>query len=238
VPNQTHHSPAGHARVLGYAAAVGAGTLWGTTGPISTALYAEGAALTGVGFWRVAVASLALLAVGLVRRDLLRVDRRGLLAVGLGGGALVALFEVTYQYAIAGVGVAGAATLLYTAPLIVAVLGHALLREKLTPARVSLALLVLVAAVAVRTSPWTGPRRWLPGVGAAGALFAWMGVAPGSDVLAHFFGCAFGFGAGLVVPLAGSFSKSTDRRLQQLTGALAGSALALAWAFAFLSPAS
>jgi DME family drug/metabolite transporter len=40
--------------------------------------------------------------------------------------------------------VAGAATLLYTAPLIVAVLGHALLREKLTPARVSLALLVLV----------------------------------------------------------------------------------------------
>ena len=144
MPNQTHHSPAGHARVLGYAAAVGAGTLWGTTGPISTALYAEGAALTGVGFWRVAVASLALLAVGLVRRDLLRVDRRGLLAVGLGGGALVALFEVTYQYAIAGVGVAGAATLLYTAPLIVAVLGHALLREKLTPARVSLAVLVLV----------------------------------------------------------------------------------------------
>ena len=56
---------------------------------------------------------------------------------------MVALFEVAYQYAIAGAGVAGAATLLYTAPLIVAVLGHLLLRERLTPARVVLALLVL-----------------------------------------------------------------------------------------------
>ena len=74
-------------RLIGYVAAVGAGALWGTTGPLSTALYAEGAALTGVGFWRVAVATAGLLAVGLVRRDLLRVDRRGLLAVGLGGGA-------------------------------------------------------------------------------------------------------------------------------------------------------
>ncbi|MCK5488521.1 MAG: EamA family transporter [Gemmatimonadetes bacterium] len=142
-PNGPPTSPGRRARLIGYAAAVGAGALWGTTGPLSTALYGEGAALTGVGFWRVAVATVGLLAVGLARRELLRVDRRGLLAVGLGGGALVALFEVGYQYAIAGVGVAGAATLLYTAPLIVAVLGHLLLRERLTPARVVLALLVL-----------------------------------------------------------------------------------------------
>jgi DME family drug/metabolite transporter len=130
-------------RLLGYAAAVGAGALWGTTGPLSTALYAEGAALTGVGFWRIAVATAGLLAIGLVRRDLLRVDRAGLLAIGLGGGALVALFEVAYQYAIAGAGVAGAATLLYTAPLLVALLGRMLLKERLTAARIVLALVVL-----------------------------------------------------------------------------------------------
>jgi drug/metabolite transporter, DME family len=145
---QTRHGisnrPARTARLAGYAAAVGAGTLWGTTGPLSTALYAEGAALTGVGFWRVAVATAGLFVVALFRRDLLRVDRRGLIAVGLGGGALVALFEVAYQYAIAGVGVAGAATLLYTAPLVVAVLAHLVLQERLTVARVVLALLVLV----------------------------------------------------------------------------------------------
>ena len=93
-PNQTSPSPGSRTRLIGYAAAVGAGVLWGTTGPLSTALYAEGAALTGVGFWRVAVATAGLLVVGALRRDLLRIDRRGLLAVGLGGGALVALFEV------------------------------------------------------------------------------------------------------------------------------------------------
>ena len=142
-PSRPQTSPGRRARLIGYAAALGAGALWGTTGPLSTALYAEGAALTGVGFWRVAVATVGLLAVGLARRELLQVDRRGLLAIGLGGGAMVALFEVAYQYAIAGAGVAGAATLLYTAPLIVAVLGHLLLRERLTPARVVLALLVL-----------------------------------------------------------------------------------------------
>jgi DME family drug/metabolite transporter len=131
-------------RLAGYTAAVGAGVFWGTTGPLSTALYAEGAALTGIGFWRIAVATGVLLVVGLLRPGLLRADRRGLLVVGLGGGALVALFEVAYQYAIAGVGVAGAATLLYTAPLLVAVLGHVLLRERLTTVRVALALLVLV----------------------------------------------------------------------------------------------
>lgn len=141
---ESQGSSGGGKPFIGYAAAVGAGVLWGTTGPLSTALYAEGAALTGVGFWRVAIATAGLLVVGLVRRDLLRVDRRGALAVGLGGGALVALFEISYQYAIAGAGVAGAATLLYTAPLIVAILGHALLREKLTAARVGLALVVLV----------------------------------------------------------------------------------------------
>ncbi len=134
-------------RIAGYAAAVGAGILWGTTGPLSTALYAEGAELTGVGFWRIAVATLLLLVVGLIRRVRLGVDRRGLLIVCLGGGAMVALFEVAYQYAIAGTGVAGAAALLYTAPLLVAVLAHLLLGERLTATRVSLAVLVLLGVV-------------------------------------------------------------------------------------------
>ncbi|MCL7971224.1 MAG: DMT family transporter [marine benthic group bacterium] len=136
--------PGRRARALGYAFAIGAGVLWGTTGPLSTALYSEGAALTGVGFWRIAVATLALAVVALFRRDLLRVDRRGLWTVGLGGGALVAVFEVAYQYAIAGVGVAGAATLLYTAPLLVAVLAFLVLGERLTPLRVALAVVVLI----------------------------------------------------------------------------------------------
>ena len=72
-----------------------------------------------------------------------RVDRRGLVLVGLGGGALVALFEVAYQYGIAGAGVAGAAALLYTAPVLVALLARPLLGEALTPLRLLLAVVGL-----------------------------------------------------------------------------------------------
>ncbi len=98
----------GRARIAGYLFALSAGALWGTTGPLSTALYAEGTQLTSVGFWRVLLAVLGFVLYGLWRRDLFRLDRAGLLVVGLLGGALVAIFEVAYQYAIAGVGVAPA----------------------------------------------------------------------------------------------------------------------------------
>jgi DME family drug/metabolite transporter len=127
--------------------ALGAGATWGTTGVLSTALYAEGAAITGIGFWRVLIGTLGLAAwARALRPDLLRADRRGWLAVALGGGALVALFEVAYQYAIAGTGVAGAAALLYTAPVIVAILAQPLLGERLTAVRVLLAVVVMVGA--------------------------------------------------------------------------------------------
>ncbi|MGH9261952.1 MAG: DMT family transporter, partial [Acidimicrobiales bacterium] len=119
---------------------------------LSTALYGEGAAITGIGFWRVLIGTLGLAAWGLALRPaLFRADRRGWLAVALGGGALVALFEVAYQYAIAGAGVAGAAALLYTAPVIVAILAQPILGERLTPMRVLLAVVVMVGAtLAVR----------------------------------------------------------------------------------------
>lgn len=134
-------------RLAGYLFALTAGFLWGTTGPLSTRLYAEGAALTGIGFWRVSigVAGLALYAL-VARRDMFRIDRRGLLVIGLGGGALVALFEVAYQFGIAGAGVAGASALLYTAPVIVAVLALPILGERLTPLRLALAGVVMVGA--------------------------------------------------------------------------------------------
>src|SRR6478736_5463005 len=78
-------------RIIGYAFGLGAGAIWGTTGPLSTAL-----------------------------------------------------FEVPFQYAIAGLGVAPAVALLYTAPVTVAIAGHFILREKLTPLRIALAVGVMI----------------------------------------------------------------------------------------------
>jgi drug/metabolite transporter (DMT)-like permease len=131
-------------RTIGYLFALAAGATWGTTGPLSTALYAEGAQLTQVGFWRVALAVLGFAVyAALIKRDIFRIDRAGLLLIALVGGALVALFEVAFQFAIAGVGVASAVALLYTAPVIVAVLGRLVLKESLTPLRMLLAFVVM-----------------------------------------------------------------------------------------------
>jgi DME family drug/metabolite transporter len=210
VPNGLPDSPGRPARLIGYAAAVGAGTLWGTTGPLSTALYAEGAALTGVGFWRIAVATAGLLAAGLLHRDLLRVDRAGLLAIGLGGGAMVALFEVAYQYAIAGVGVAGAATLLYTTPLIVALLGRALLRERLTAARIVLALIVLIGVYFTvrggeRMEALFESREAGLAAGVTGGLLAALAYA-GTTLLARWAVPRYGSSRVLFLELAGGTS--------------------------------
>jgi DME family drug/metabolite transporter len=131
---------------VGYACALGAGSIWGTTGPLSTLLYAQGEAITGIGFWRLVLGIAAIGAFGLTHRDLFKVDRRGWLLVGLGGGALVALFEIAYQFAISGAGVAGAAALLYTAPVLVALLAWPLLGERITRLRMALAVVVVAGA--------------------------------------------------------------------------------------------
>jgi DME family drug/metabolite transporter len=144
----TATTPSRTTRLIGYACALGAGAIWGTTGPLSTLLYSQGSTLTGIGFWRLVIGIAGIVAWGLVvDRSLFRIDRRGWLLVGLGGGVLVALFEVAYQFAISGTGVAGAAALLYTAPVLVAVLAKPLLGERLTLLRLVLAVVVMTGAV-------------------------------------------------------------------------------------------
>lgn len=161
-------TPARGSRITGYLFAVAAGSLWGMTGPLSTALYNQGAAITGIGFWRLLLGIAGLLIYGLFRRDMFRADLKGWLMVGLGGGVLVAMFELGYQYAIAGVGVAGAAALLYTAPVIVAVLAKPLLGEKITPVRLLLAVLVMVGAtLTIKGGSNTGAESASQGLAAA-----------------------------------------------------------------------
>jgi len=144
----TATTPSRATRLIGYACALGAGAIWGTTGPLSTLLYSRGSTLTGIGFWRLVIGIAGIVVWGLVvDRSLFRIDRRGWLLVGLGGGMLVALFEVAYQFAISGTGVAGAAALLYTAPVLVAVLAKPLLGERLTLLRLVLAVVVMTGAV-------------------------------------------------------------------------------------------
>lgn len=187
----TRGSRARSAPILaGYALALAAGTLWGTTGPLSTALYEHGVEVTDVGFWRVLLATLGFVAYGLVRRDLFQVDPKGFMVVAGGGGVIVAIFELAYQFAISGVGVAGAATLLYLAPVLVAILARPLLGERLTFTRVLLALVVLAGVGLTVTGHAAGDGRlpavfssaWIIGV-VGGVLSA--GAYAGSTLLAR-----------------------------------------------------
>ncbi len=195
-------------RAAGYAFALGAGALWGTTGPLSTALYAEGEAITGIGFWRILLGTGALLLyAALFRRDLLKVDRRGVLLLGVVGGALVALFEVAYQFAIAGAGVASAAALLYTAPTLVALLAVPLLHERLTARRLALAVVVGVGAVfavqggshGAHVAGVTMPRLAL---GVTGGLLAAVSYA-GTTLLARWAAPRYGVFRMLLLEIAG-----------------------------------
>src|SRR6266699_2278709 len=113
-------------RLAGYLFALAAGAIWGTTGPLSTALYRAGEAITGIGFWRLVIGLLGFLAYGLFRPQLFRIDRKAWLLVGLGGGALAAL--------------------LYIAPVLVAILAKPLLGEQLTALRIVLAFVVMAGA--------------------------------------------------------------------------------------------
>src|SRR5438093_213836 len=175
-------------RVAGYLLALSAGATWGTTGPLSTGLYRLMPA-TSIGFWRVLIGTVCLALWGLAfRRELFRVDGRGWLLVGVGGGFLVALFEVAYQFAIAGVGVAGAAALLYTAPVLVAVLARVLLHEALTVTRLLLALVVMAGvALTVSGGSNAGAEAARLGIGAgiAGGLLSALSYA-GTTLMARF----------------------------------------------------
>lgn len=133
-------------RLVGYALALVAGTLWGITGPLSEVLFARGAEVTAIGFWRVLLATAGFLAYGLFRPSLFRIDRRGLLLCAGVGGALVALFEVAFQFGFRYLGVAATVACLYTAPILITLLAGPLLRERVTGTRLALAA---VAAVGV-----------------------------------------------------------------------------------------
>jgi probable blue pigment (indigoidine) exporter len=175
-------------RILGYTFAVCAGSIWGTTGPLSTALYAEGSKLSSIGFWRIFLATLGFIVYGLVaNRDLFRIDKIGLLMVGLLGGLGVAVFEVPFQYAIAGLGVAPAVALLYTAPVVVAFVAHAVLNEKLTALRVALAVMVMIG-VALTVNGAVTEAGGSPGAsrtaGLIGGVFSALSYA-GTTVLAR-----------------------------------------------------
>lgn len=131
--------------LLGYAEAMLAACLWGSSGVFAVHLFRLGVPPETVALIRPLIGVAILLAGFLwARPGALRIDTRGLLFVGLGGGAMVGVFQIAYQMSIDASGVPTTVALLYLAPGLVAAVSGPLLGEWPTPRRLALIALTLV----------------------------------------------------------------------------------------------
>ncbi len=137
--------PQAYGRRLGYLEALCAACLWGSSGIFSVHLFRMGVPPESVALLRSVVGALVLVAVfGVARPESLRVNRRGLLVLGLGGGIAVGVFQLAYQLSTDAVGVPTTVALMYVASALVVAAAGPLLGEWPTRTRVALAAVTLV----------------------------------------------------------------------------------------------
>lgn len=130
---------------LGYAEAVCAAALWGSSGIFSVHLFRMGVPPSSIALLRPVLGLAFLLPVlALTRPQALRVERRGLVVLVSVGGVSMGLFQMAYQLSIDAVGVPSTVALLYLAPALVVAVSGPLLQERPTRMRVALAAIVTV----------------------------------------------------------------------------------------------
>lgn len=128
--------------LLGYAEAVGAASLWGSSGIFAVNLFRLGVPPESLALLRPLVGGILLVTlVALRSMRTLRVDLGGLLVLGLGGGLAIGVFQMAYQLSTDAVGVPSTVALLYLAPAVVAAASGPLLGE--WPDRTRIALLIV-----------------------------------------------------------------------------------------------
>ncbi len=133
-------------RSVGYLEALTAAVLWGSSGIFSVFLFDLGVPPQSLALLRPALGAVMLAGLFLATRgpSSLRLDGRGLAVLGLGGGAVVGLFQLAYQMSIDAVGVPSTVALVYVAPAVVVAVSGPLLGEWPSGRRVMLAGLTLI----------------------------------------------------------------------------------------------
>lgn len=133
-------------RSVGYLEALLAAVLWGSSGIFSVFLFELGVPPQSLALLRPALGAVMLAGLFVATRGpgSLRLDGHGLAVLGLGGGAVIGVFQLAYQMSIDAVGVPSTVALLYVAPAVVVAASGPLLGEWPTGRRVMLAGLTLV----------------------------------------------------------------------------------------------
>jgi DME family drug/metabolite transporter len=129
-------------RLLGYAEAIAAASLWGSSGIFAVHLFRMGVPPESLALLRPLLGGLILVvAVAAQNVRVLRIDARGLASLTLGGGLSVGVFQIAYQLSTDAVGVPSTVAMLYLAPAVVAAASGPLLGE--WPDRTRLGLLAV-----------------------------------------------------------------------------------------------
>ncbi len=121
-----------------------AGILWGTIGPQVKILLNYQLSVQAIVLWRMVFAVLILFPfIFFTKREILKVDLRGIAYFSLIGICSQFFFNVLYFSAIQKTTVATAVTLLYTAPIFIAVMARIFYKELFTPFK-TMALLLCI----------------------------------------------------------------------------------------------
>ena len=128
----------------GYLMVAAAGILWGTIGSQVKMLLNYQLSVQAIVLWRMLLAFIILFSfIFFTNRKLLKVDLKGLIRISLIGLFSQFFFNVLYFNAIQKTTIATAATLLYTAPIFIAIMARIFYKELLTPFK-TLALLLCI----------------------------------------------------------------------------------------------
>jgi drug/metabolite transporter, DME family len=168
---------------MGYLLVAVAAALWGLLGPVTTLVLREGVGATEIAFWR-AVLGAALFGAHAVAIRRVRIARRHVPAVAGFGVFGVAGLLACFSWAVEAGGAALAAVLLYTAPVWVALLSWTLLRERMTPAKLSALAIATIGVAGIATSGGGTVR-------VSGAGIAWGLSAGFAYALFYLFGKRF-----------------------------------------------
>ena len=118
----------------GYLMVAAAGTLWGTIGLQVKTLLNYQLSVQTIALWKMIFAVLILFPfVFLTNRKVLKVDLRGLFYISLIGLFSRSFFNILYFSAIQKTTVATAVTMLYTAPIFIAIMARIFYKELFTP---------------------------------------------------------------------------------------------------------
>jgi len=178
----------------GYMMVAAAATLWGTVGIQVQALFNYNLSLQSIVFWRLFFAFVIFFSfVFFTNKKRLIIDKKGLIYLALMGLFSQTLFNLFYFSCIQKTTVATAVTLLYSAPIFIAVMARIFYKELFTPVK-TVALFLCMG----------------------GCFFA----ATGGSVAVlklNLIGVLMGLGAGFTFSLVTIISKAIIRKYHQLT---------------------